>query len=145
MWERLPEETVQRFMRLEKDLAAGHGRFALFGIFQRENSSGYWDVVASAPWIEASPGDARKLFARLLSAELTPGELTLLSQIAFITPKGPHYDAAMRRIERAVYAAFGSPEVEHGLVEMRDVDLFGQTIDHAYIITAQSLNVPVLA
>jgi len=35
--------------------------------------------------------------------------------------------------------------LDHGLVEMRDVDLFGQTIDHAYIITAQSLNVPVPA
>lgn len=143
MWEQLPEETVQRFMWLERGLAAEHGRFVLFGIFQRENSSGYWDVVASAPWIEASPGAARKLFARLLSAELTPNELTLLSQIAFITPEGRQYEAAMHRIARAVRAASGSAELEHGLVEMRDVDLFDQTIDHAYIITAQPLDVPV--
>lgn len=145
MAQELSEETLERFLLLERDLAAEQGRFALFGVFLREDAPNRWDVVAVAPWIEASPVSARALFAQRLQAELTLDEVILLSQIAFITPEGPQYDAAMRRIARAARAAFGSPEVEHGLVEMQDVDLFGQSLARAYVITAQSLNVPVLA
>ncbi len=141
----LPEETLQRYRLLEKSLSAEHGPFQLFGIFLRENAPNRWDIVASARWIEASHVDARNLFARRLQKEFPVDDLILLSQIALLSPTGADYEAAMRRIERAVYAASGSAELDHGLVEMRDVDLFGQTIDHAYIITAQSLNVPVPA
>ncbi len=141
----LPEETLQRYRLLEKSLSADCGPFQLFGIFLRENAPNRWDIVASAHWIEASHMNARNLFARRLQKEFPVDDLILLSQIALFPPTGADYETAMRRIERAVRAASGSAELEHSLVEMRDVDLFGQTIDRAYIITAQSLTVPVPA
>ncbi len=143
--EELPEDMLHRFQRLEKNLSAEHGPFHFFGLFLRENAPNRWDIVASASWIEASHVSARKLFAHRLQKEFPIDELILVTQIAFVVPEGLQYEAAMRRIAHAVRAATGSSEVKHGLVELRDMDLFGQTIAHAYILTAQPLSVPVTA
>ncbi len=143
--EELPEETLHRFQMLELKLSAQRGPFSLFALFLRENSPGRWDIFASASWVEQRTPDPLMLFDRLIRHEFHIEEQVLLSQIALVAPRGPEYEAAMRRIARAVRAASGSAELEHSLVEMRDVDLFGQTIDRAYIITAQSLTVPVPA
>lgn len=45
------------------------------------------------------------------------------------------------KIDALVYALYHLTHTEIDLVEMHDVDFFGQTIDRAYIITAQPLNV----
>jgi len=40
-----------KFQQAEEELSREHGRFSLFGLFERRNLIGRWDVVMSAPWL----------------------------------------------------------------------------------------------
>jgi len=39
------------FQQAEKELSREQGAFTLFGLFERRNLIGSWDVVRSAPWL----------------------------------------------------------------------------------------------
>ncbi|MDD5271208.1 MAG: hypothetical protein PHU14_00685 [Methylovulum sp.] len=45
---------AQKMTVVEQELAAEQGDFTLFALFLRENSPGLWDVIVSAPWIDAN-------------------------------------------------------------------------------------------
>lgn len=126
-------ELPTRFAKLEADISAARGDFALFALFLREDLPDRWDLMVSAPWAsEDEKGALDYLIARIKS-DLGPADLTQLSRIVFIDPK----DISVQNLNRAIH-------VEHGAVEVRDTNFFGLPIKHAFIVTSKSPS-PALA
>ena len=131
------KELLERFVDLEKRIAAEKGAFGLFALFLREDAgsgsgisgySGYsakWDLIAAAPWIEGDRKGALSYITKKLQEVLTPPDLSLLSRIVLVELTNPEVQA----INRAV-------NIEHGQAEVRDRNFFGLRIKRGYIITS---------
>ncbi len=122
------KDLLERFIKIERAVAAEMGGFDLFALFLREDEQRLWDVVVAAPWIELDKGHALQYLGKKLQQELTTNELMQLSHIAIIDQNNPGLPLVTQTVK-----------VEHGLVEMRDQEFFGHSIKHAYIITSQPL------
>ena len=121
-------ELPTEFAKLESDISVAKGDFALFALFLREDLSDRWDLMVSAPWASEDKKGALKYLITRIKADLGSAGLTQLSRIVFIDPN----DVAVRNLNRAIH-------VEHGAVELRDRNLFGLAIKHAFIITSKDL------
>lgn len=120
-------------MRLKRKLEAAmeiieakRGPFTLFGLFLREDSPNKWDLVVSAPWLEEGKLKALEDFVSELNQMISEEELLRLSRVITLN----HDDSALDAILRAV-------TIDNGTVELRDTDLFGLSISHAYIMRAE--------
>jgi hypothetical protein len=130
------KELLDRFVELERRLAIARGDFSLFALFLREDAVDKWDLVVTAPWIEADRKDALSYISKEIQDAFTPEELSLLSRVVIVDLANP----AVAAVNQAV-------GIQHGKNEVRDSNFFGLRIKHAYIITSQRLNLdaPVLA
>ena len=127
-------ELTEKFTELEAHIAEERGPFALFALFLREGAPNCWDLMVSAPWAgEDTPSVVDYLVSQIKS-RLGAQVLIYLSRIVVINPQNPAVQALNRSIQ-----------VEHGRVEVRDSDFFGQTVKHAYIITSQRPQAPAPA
>ncbi len=124
------KDLAKRFVELEQEISQEKGEFELFALFLRENAPNRWDVVVAAPWIEIDQGLALRYLGEKLQRGLTTDQLMRLSHIAIIDADNP----GLPDVTETVH-------VEHGLVEMRDQEFFGHSIERAFFITSQ----PVLA
>lgn len=120
------KELAEKLRAVEQQIAKEKGPFLLFALFLREDAPGLWDLLVSAPWIEASKGDALRYIVPRLQAVATPEELAKLSRVAIIEKSQP----ALAAIQSAFH-------VEHGLAEVQSSNFFGLQINHAYIITSR--------
>ena len=118
---------VEKLAAVETSLAAEKGRFNLFAAFEREESRNLWDIVVSAPWVSQDRTQSIRLIAQKIQAATTPLERRTISRVAAIEPSNP----ALEAIRRAV-------RIEHGGIEITDINFFGLKIRHAFIITARS-------
>jgi hypothetical protein len=116
---------VDKLKALEGSVSAEKGPFLLFALFLREDAPDVWDLLVSAPWIEANKGAAFKYLATKLNQVATPEELTTLSRIVVIEKANP----ALAAIQSAM-------QIEHGSAEIQNSNFFGLHIKHAYIITS---------
>ncbi|MGH7717601.1 MAG: hypothetical protein ACREON_01995 [Gemmatimonadaceae bacterium] len=119
--------SVEKFIRLEKEIASERGGFALFGLFTREGSPHWWDLIIAAPWPE-SRSEAVEYVVGEIKSRLGSEEFMNLSRIVFINPADP----SVQEINKII-------RVEHGSAELRDYIFAEVPIEHAYIITSQSL------
>jgi len=117
---------VEKLKGIESEVAADKGPFSLFALFLREDAPDVWDLLVSAPWIEADKGSALKLLATKLNQVATPEELTKLSRIVLIEKSNP-----------ALVAFHSAMRIEHGAAEIQSSNFFGLQIKHAYVITSQ--------
>jgi len=108
------------------DIAKKVGEFSLFGLFLREENPSKFDLVASAPWLDAQKKESIQFIARALRSRLEPDELLSLSRIVLVE-KG---NRGLEAIRKAI-------AVRHGLAEVGNCVFFGVPIKHAYIITSQ--------
>ncbi len=116
---------VDKLQEVERRLCEERGAFALFALFEREDATGVWDLVVSAPWIEEDRRDALDhMFARLRRA-LSQDELRLIAKIAVVPPEDPLLQAMQKAVQ-----------VEHGAVEIKDGVFFDMRINHAHVITS---------
>jgi len=120
------KELVQKLAPLERMVSQEKGDFSLFGLFLKEDTPDRWDLLVSAPWVEADKGAALRYLADAIRTHLTPEEARYLSRIVIIDSRNP----ALRAINRAL-------GVEHGQAEVQDSVFFGLLIKHAYIITSK--------
>ena len=121
----MKNESLDRFIELEKSIAAQKGRFALFALFAREDLPDRWDLVFSATW-PASPNDAIEYLVGEIKKHMGANALTYLSRVVYVAPTDPPVQA----INRAFH-------VEHGWAEVKDSNFFGLPIKHAFIITSR--------
>ena len=127
-------EITEKFTELEAHIAEERGPFALFALFMREGAPNCWDLIVSAPWAGDDTPSVVDYFVSQIKSRLGAQVLIYLSQIVVINPENPALQALNRTIQ-----------VEHGRVEVRDTDFFGQTVKHAYIITSQRPQAPAAA
>lgn len=122
-------EFLDRFVDIERRLSEERGRFSLFALFLREDAVDKWDLIVSAPWIEADRKEALRLITNEIQNAFGPEELALLSRVVLVDGA----NGALEAMNQAV-------RIEHGRNEIRDSNFFGLKIKHAYIITSQRLN-----
>ena len=118
-------ELVERFARLETEIAQERGDFALFALFMCEEVPDRWDLMVSASWAGGDNAAVVNYLVAQIKSKLGDGDLVSLSRIVVIDPEY----AAVRMLNRNVH-------VEHGNVEVRDSIFSGLAIKQAYIITS---------
>ncbi len=123
---------AEKMRLVERDLSTEEGPFLLFALFLRDEPAEYWDLLVSAPWVEANKGRALRRIASKLQSVATPEELAKLSRIV-IVEKAASTLAAVNMLA----------SVEHGMVEVRDSSFNGLKIKHAYVITSRKEKSPV--
>lgn len=121
-------ELVEKLRRLEKAASRRKGKFELFALFLRVGSPRQWDILVSAPWITRNKKKALRYLSNLVQEYLDTSELHLISRIAIIEDTMPELQAFQGAIKN-----------EHGVAELVDCILFGLQVEHAYLITSQSL------
>ena len=127
-------ELIDKFTELESHIAEEKGPFVLFALFMREDAPHRWDLMVAAPWAGTDRQSVVDYFASQIKARLGEQSLISLSRIIVIDPQ----DAAVQALNRAI-------QIEHGRVEVRDSDFFGQSVKHAYFITSQRPQAPAAA
>jgi len=125
------KQMIEKLVSLERDIASEKGEFSLFALFLREEADGKWDLLASAPWLEANDRKSLDYLANQLRARLDTQELLSLSMIVLLEKGNPVLEAIHKAIK-----------VRHGMAEVRDSLSFGVPIKHAYIITSARENSP---
>lgn len=123
------KELVGKLQTLERETSEEKGPYSLFALFLREDAPDVWDLVVSAPWIEADKSAALRYLSTGLNRLATSGELTRLSRIVIIEQENP-----------ALAAMQSSIVVEHGAAEIQSSNFFGLQIRHAFVITSRRAN-----
>lgn len=73
------------------------GTVYLFALFEREETSGKWDIVLSSEWSDNERADAVRLISDALVPKLNPEEISALSRV-FIAPS---HDPAVEELIEA--------------------------------------------
>jgi hypothetical protein len=73
---------------LEHDIASEKGEFSLFALFLREDADDTWDLLASAPWLEANNRESLDYLVNQLRSRLDTQELLSLSRIVLLEKGG---------------------------------------------------------
>lgn len=121
-------EFLDKFKKVESDIAAEKGDFALFALFLREDVPDRWDLIVSAPYASSRENADLKYFVDRIQKDVGDDALTFLSRIVFVDP----HNISVQNLNRAI-------NVEHGSVEVQDSNFFGLPIKHAFIITSKAL------
>jgi len=125
---------IDKLRQLMGDLSNEKGEFSFFGLFLRAEAHDRWDLVVSSPWLEDGRLKALREFVEKLAAAIGEDQLLSISRVVTLNADDPALDAVIKAVS-----------VEDGLVEIRDTDLFGLKIAHAYIMRAKRLQVPAHA
>ena len=114
----------EKCQQAEKELSAERGGFSLFGLFERRDMIGYWDVVVSATWLGTGYG-AIKWIVENLQWRFTQEEWLKLARVVPVRPEA----------EFVVDIGLLYP-MEHGLKHVPSIVLSGLEINRGVIITA---------
>jgi hypothetical protein len=124
----------EKFRALESRIATEKGGFTLFALLMREDVPDRWDLMVSAPWVGADKRAAVDYLVNQIKVQLGQQDLTSLARIVVVDPQ-----------DSAVKAFNGLVDTEHGGVEVRDSNLFGLPVKHAFIITSKRQPTPAAA
>lgn len=119
------EPMVEKLASLEREVSSEKGEFSLFGLFLREDAHDRWDLVVSAPWLEADQMAGMRYLADKLKSFLDARERLSLSRVVILEEDNPGMAAFRKMVS-----------TRHNKVEVRDSVLFGLQIRHAYVITS---------
>jgi len=106
-------------------------RFTLFGVFMREDSPGGWDLVVSAPWLEAGKLKALGEFVKKMSDAFGQDDVMSFSRIATLNHDNPTLQAILNE----------AGPVRKPL-EKQGRNLFGLPLEHAVILRAEQPKAP---
>lgn len=117
---------IEKFARLEAEIAQERGDFTFFALFMREDVPDRWDLIISAPWVGEDKRGAVDYLISQIKSRLGKEHLICLSRIVPVDPE----NVAVQDLNRAI-------PVEHGNVEVNDRTFFGLAIKRAHIITSK--------
>lgn len=123
------KQIVEKLQKEEAIMAKEKGPFNLFALFLREDAPDKWDLLVAADWVDRDKGNAIKYVASKIQEILTKEELLSLSRIVIIEKDNP-----------ALAALNSAFHVTQSSVEIKNSNLFGLQINHAYLITSQRRN-----
>ena len=113
-----------KYQQAEKELSQEWGAFTLFGLFERRNLIGEWDVVMSAPWL-GTGYEAIKWMVDNLQWRFTKEEWLKFARVVPVDPVGEFVTGIGQ-----LYP------MEHGLKHIPSIILSEQEINRGVIITA---------
>ena len=117
---------IEKLQELMREVAEDKGDFTLFGLFLREEAPDKWDLVVSSPWLEAGKMSALGDFVERLKSAIGEKQLLSISRVVTLAGDDPSLKAVLRTVN-----------VDDGLVEVKDSDLFGLKIEHAYFLRSK--------
>lgn len=123
------KQIVEKLQKAEAMMTGEKGAFDLFALFLREDAPNKWDLMIAADWIDQDKADAIKYVAGKVQDVLSKEELLSLSRIVIIEESNSDLTAFQETYT-----------VEHGSTEIQNCNLFGQQINHAYLITSKRRN-----
>ena len=118
---------AERIRRAEEKVARERGGFSLFGLFEREDVPGKWDLVAAAPWL-AERGAGIKQIIDLVGAVFDAKDWAIIATVVPLETESDFVQAITRKYT-----------LEHGLEEIGNVYVNGTYVNHAFLITANKL------
>ena len=133
--------TIEGLVKFERDFSEEHGPFIFFAFllteteFVLDDYNEYtltgrdWIVMASAPWSDSYDNPARDAFSKGVRKVLNLEQWWRTPRTSLLHPSDYRLEPVLDALE-----------VEHDLVELVNVELFGQDIRRAYIITCQRLS-----
>lgn len=116
---------AEQMIPIEKRIAKEKGPMNLFALFEHEDSAGYVDVIVAADWASSDEVAARRYVAKVFAECLELEDRFNIGPIFIFDPKKEGVDEAGRLAR-----------VEHGLVEVRDEEIYGAGIRRGYFITS---------
>jgi len=122
------KELAEKLRQLETIASQQKGKFELFALFLRVDSPNQWDILVSAPWITRNKKEALQYLSKLVQKDLDTSELHQISRIVIIEDTMPVLQVFKQAIKN-----------EHGVAEFVNCNLFGMKVEHAYVITCQSI------
>jgi hypothetical protein len=136
---------ADKLLPLEREAADRNGPFTLFGLFEREESPGQWDLVVAAPWLENE--EKRREFIAAVASRLDPAELRLLSAVVTLLPEdefvrslaGVAYRNGLLQVD-GLLKVDGEAVVADDWVEMRDFTLNGVPFRRVMLYAANPLS-----
>ena len=108
------------------EIAAQKGDFTLFALLRRADSSGSWDLVVSAPWLERGNLHALSEFVDLLAKSIGRESLSQLSRVETLPSNNP-----------TVKFILDSIPVEDGERRIQSTDLLDLQIEKAIVFRAK--------
>lgn len=121
------KDLMEQMRQVERAAARQWGAFNLFGLFEREDTPGRWDVIVSAPWLEAGRKGILTI-THYVSALLRPETAVL---IARIVPLPPESDFV-----RTLNAL--AQNRDEGVVSTGPLNVGGVEIERGYLLVSQS-------
>ena len=118
---------------VERDLSEKYGGFSLFGMCQRENTlADLWDLIVSAPWQTPNVIASDNIVFDALQQHLGKDELFSLDVVPMFASEDPRIQEIQDEYE-----------VEHGLIDLGQCQLFDMDMERVYLITAKRRAAPV--
>ena len=118
---------------VERDLSEKYGGFSLFGMCQRENTlADLWDLIVSAPWLTPNVIASDNIVFDALQQHLGKDELFSLDAVPMFASEDPRIQEIQDEYE-----------VEHGLIDLGQCQLFDMDMERVYLITAKRRAAPV--
>ena len=112
---------AQKLRFAEEKVAEERGDFLLFGLFERQETPGRWDLVASAPWLATGRGGIGELIA-LLRKNMDTGDWKVVSRVVLLDPTAEfvewvttHY-ALNHQVEEVYSGGFSDVAVGHAFL-----------------------------
>jgi hypothetical protein len=82
-------ELLDKLQAVGKELREEAGGIALFGLFEREDTPGQWDLLIAADWIGPDVTPAVAYIARKIQQRLAPDDLLLLAGVVALRSSDP--------------------------------------------------------
>lgn len=80
---------VPKLKTVEQRLSKKRGRFWIFALLQREDSSGKWDLLVSAAWLQEEDRQSLDHIIAALEQEFDRDDFLQLSRIVVLNPDNP--------------------------------------------------------
>lgn len=127
---------AQKFRAAEEQVSEERGGFCLFGLFERQQTPGRWDLVAAAPWLKTDRDGTLELIV-LLRDKMETQDWDMIASVFPIEPSAEYVN-----VITSIYS------LDHGLKEVSDPDYKGPHnvyIGHAFLITSNASPAPASA
>jgi hypothetical protein len=85
----LTEGLLAKFQEIDRELREETGGVVLFGLFERKEAAGLWDVLVAADWVGTNVAPAVAYAADKIQRKLTPAELVSLSGVIALHSSEP--------------------------------------------------------
>jgi hypothetical protein len=118
-------ELLSKLQAIDQELREETGGVVLFGLFERDDAPGRWDVLIAADWVGPNVNPAVAYVARKIQHSLTPDELVLLSGVVALRSSDPFLRQMLAGTLRV-----------HGSTMLENFVLNGVLITRAWIFTA---------